>query len=197
MIGLLRGTLAHGAESEVVVDVGGVGYRVTVTPATRVALGAEPGEFLLWIHTQLRQDALVLFGFPSQVEREVFELLLTTPGVGPSLAMAILGTLGASGVVSAVAAEDVTAFERVSGVGKKTAARLALELQGKFADVEVGEGLALLAALPGSDELAEVADALVALGYSSEEVRRALGVLDGDEAVEVALRLALRELSRR
>ena len=197
MIGLLRGTLAHGGEATVVVDVGGVGYQVTVTPATRMALGAEPGEFLLWIHTQLRQDALVLFGFPSQVEREVFELLLTTPGVGPSLAMAILGSLGARGVEAAVAAEDASAFEQVPGVGRKTAARLVLELQGKLVGVELsGEALGS-GAPPGAEELAEVADALSALGYSSEEVRRALGVLEGDEAVEVALRLALRELSRR
>ena len=197
MIGLLRGSLAHGAETEVVVDVGGVGYLVTVTPATRVALGAEPGEFLLWIHTQLRQDSLVLFGFPTQVEREVFELLLTTPGVGPSLAMAILGTLGASGVVAAVAGEDPTPFEQVSGVGKKTAARLALELQGRFAGLEAGDGSAGVAALRVDDEQAEVASALSALGYSSEEIRRAVAVLDGSEPVETALRIALRELSRR
>ena len=168
MIGLLRGTLAHGGEATVVVDVGGVGYQVTVTPATRMALGAEPGEFLLWIHTQLRQDALV-----------------------------ILGSLGARGVEAAVAAEDASAFEQVPGVGRKTAARLVLELQGKLVGVELsGEALGS-GAPPGAEELAEVADALSALGYSSEEVRRALGVLEGDEAVEVALRLALRELSRR
>jgi Holliday junction DNA helicase RuvA len=196
VIGLLRGSLAHAGETEVVVDVAGVGYRVTVTPATQVALGVEPGEFTLWIHTQLRADALQLYGFASATERDLFEVLLTTPGVGPSLALAILGTLGASGVVAAVATEDTAAFESVSGVGKKTAARLALELQGRLGAFELlGEGVAPRTSVP--DEVAEVAEALVALGYSAEEVRRAMGALDGTEPVEQALRLALRELSRR
>jgi Holliday junction DNA helicase RuvA len=192
---MLRGTLAASGDVEVLVDVGGVGYRVTVAPSTRVALGVEAGEFTLFIHTQLRQDALQLYGFASMAEREVFEVLLTTPGVGPSLAIAILGSLGASGVVAAVASGDTAAFESVSGVGKKTAARLALELQGKLAGLEVGAGAASSPA--AGDDGTELAEALSALGYSSEEIRRALSGLDGSEPVEQALRLALRELSRR
>ncbi len=197
MIGLLRGTLAHAGETEVVVDVAGVGYRVTVTPATRVSLGAEPGSFTLWIHTQLRADALVLYGFASASERDLFEVLLTTPGVGPSLALAILGSLGPSGVINAVAAEDAAAFETVSGVGKKTAARLSLELQGRLVGFETGVPLAMPGVPEAVDEATEVADALVALGYSTDEVRRAVSALDGTESVETALRVALRELSRR
>jgi Holliday junction DNA helicase RuvA len=196
MIGLLRGTLAASGDTEVLVDVAGVGYRVTVAPTTRVALGVETGEFTLFIHTQLRQDALQLYGFASIAEREVFEVLLTTPGVGPSLAMAILGSMGASGVVAAVAGGDTVAFESVTGVGKKTAARLALELQGKLAGLDVGAGPSP-SSPQAADDGSELAEALSALGYSGDEIRRALSGLDGSEPVEQALRLALRELSRR
>jgi len=197
MIGMLRGTLAAAVDAEVVVDVAGVGYRVTVAPATQVSLGGEPGEFTLWIHTQLRQDALQLYGFTSVTERDLFEVLLTTPGVGPSLAMAILGTLGASGIIVAVAAGDTAAFEAVSGVGKKTAARLALELQDRLAGFDVVGSAVPRSAGSTGPEGSDVAQALGALGYSSDEVRRAVSVLDGTEQIETALRLALRELSRR
>jgi len=197
VIGSLTGTLAHASESEIIVDVAGVGYRVTVTPATRVSLGAEADSFTLWIHTQLRADALQLYGFATASERDLFEVLLTTPGVGPSLALAILGSLGPTGVVAAVASEDAKAFETVPGVGKKTAARLSLELQGRLVGFDVGEPARLPGALGEGAETAEVADALSALGYSTEEVRRAVSALDGTEPVETALRLALRELSRR
>ncbi len=198
MIGSLRGSVIHDAETEVIVEAAGVGYRVVVTPSTRLSLLAESGEITLWIHTQLRQDALVLFGFATMVEREVFEILLTTPGVGPSLALAILGTLGASGVVAAVTGDDPASFESVSGVGKKTAARLVLELGGRLAAFEGFVGSqGRSAAQTEAEERSEISAALSQLGYSTEEVRRGVAILDGSEPIETALRLALRELSHR
>ena len=194
MIGSLRGHLVHVGLDEILVDVQGVGYRVSVTPSTALTLSAESDEVTVWIQTQLRSDALQLYGFASVTDRNAFEVLLTTPGVGPSLALGILGAMGASGVASAVVHEDAGAFESVSGVGKKTAARLLLELKGRF------DGFALDAAavsMVANDIQTEVAAALSGLGYSAEEVRRALGVLAGDESVEVALLRALRELSPR
>ena len=198
MIGALRGTVLHAGDQDVIIDVGGIGYRVTVTASTRAVLAQDSGETVVWTHTQLRQDALQLYGFSSLAERDVFEILLTTPGVGPSLALAILGTLGSTGVVSAVATDDTSAFEAVSGVGKKTAARLVLELQGRLAGFDGPAGsIEATAASVAAEERSEVAAALGSLGYSTDEVRRAVAVLDGTEPVETALRLALRELSRR
>ena len=197
MIGSLTGSLSHAGESDIIFDVAGVGYRVSVTPSTRLALESSSTPVTMWVHTQLRQDALQLYGFATIEERDVFEVLLTTPGVGPSLAQAILGTLGSRGVVAAVNGEDVKSFEAVSGVGKKTAARLVLELQGKLGGMEPLIGVTSPAGSTPSDEQSEVAAALSQLGYSNEEVKRALGVLAGDEPIETALRLSLRELSRR
>ena len=197
MIGSLRGAVLHTGDSDVIIDVAGIGYRVTVTASTRSALSVETVETTLWIHTQLRQDALQLYGFSSIAERDLFEILLTTPGVGPSLALAILGTLGAVGVVHAVASDDTKAFESVSGVGKKTAARLVLELQGRLTAFDgLGAGAPRTEGHVG-EERGEVVAALSQLGYSSDEVKRAVTVLDGTETIETALRLALRELSHR
>ena len=196
MIGSLRGHLVHVGLDEILVDVQGVGYRVSVTPSTALTLSAESDEVTVWIHTQLRSDALQLYGFASVTDRNAFEVLLTTPGVGPSLALGILGAMGASGVASAVVHEDAGAFESVSGVGKKTAARLLLELKGRF-DGFALYGDAAAVSMVANDIQTEVAAVLSGLGYSAEEVRRALGVLAGDESVEVALLRSLRELSPR
>ncbi len=196
MIGSLRGRLVHVGLEEVLIDVNGVGYRVSVTPSTALALSAESADVTIWIHTQLRSDALQLYGFTTMSDRDAFEILLTTPGVGPSLALGILGALGASGVAAAVTAEDAAPFESVSGVGKKTAARLLLELKGRFDAFALEGGAPVSAPLP-SEMQTELSAVLAGLGYSVEEVRRALSALEGDETVEVALRRALRELSPR
>ncbi len=193
MIAWLSGRVAATGSGHVVIDVGGVGYRVLVTASTMSDLLGRVAPVEVHVHTLVREDAITLFGFADESEREVFEVLLGTHGVGPALAMAILGTLGAGGVVAAVRDADGAAFETVTGVGKKTAARLVLELQGSD-----------LASLPttvppplaASPARSEVTDALVALGYSADEVRDTLASLDDTESVEALLRLALRELSR-
>ena len=193
MIAWLSGRVAATGSGHVVIDVGGVGYRVLVTASTMSDLLGRVAPVEVHVHTLVREDAITLVGFADESEREVFEVLLGTHGVGPALAMAILGTLGAGGVVAAVRDADGAAFETVTGVGKKTAARLVLELQGSD-----------LASLPttvppplaASPARSEVTDALVALGYSADEVRDTLASLDDTESVEALLRLALRELSR-
>ena len=160
------------------------------------AFPAAAGEVVVFVHTHVREDAIVLFGFASEDERLVFEVLLATHGGGTSLALAILGTLGSDAVIRAVQSGDAAAFEAVSGVGKKTAARLVLELHGSLADVRGAPG-PVRSAPEGDDERADVAAALGELGYSADEIRRAVSTLDGTEPIESALRLALRELSRR
>ena len=194
MIGSLRGDVLRVGESEAIIDVGGVGYRVVATASTLGALRAAEGSVLISVHTHVREDALVLYGFITDQEREVFEVLLGTHGVGPTLALAILGALGSSTVIEAVQLGDLVAFEQVPGVGKKTAARLVLELQGSLGDRF--EPSVASADRTASNGRADVQAALGELGYTSEEIRQATSVLDGTESVEQAIRISLRELSR-
>lgn len=196
MIGLLRGNVVRHGVSDVVIDVNGVGYRIVASASTIAALSAIDGEVTISVHTHVREDAIVLFGFANDAEREVFEILLGTHGVGPSLALAILGTLGASGVVVAVQNGDSAAFETVSGVGKKTAARLVLELQDSLSSHSLSDEIDVVSAEGQQRERSEVSAALAELGYSNDEIKDALGALDGSETLEQALRLALRQLSR-
>jgi holliday junction DNA helicase RuvA len=196
MIGLVRGTIASLSGNSVIVDTGGVGYRVTITPSTMATLSAETQAVTLFTYTHVREDVLELFGFLSDAERGVFETLLGTHGVGPSLALAILGTLGASEVVRAVQEQDSSSFELVSGVGKKTAARLMLELQGSMAAATVMPST--VGGLSGGPTIrSDVAAALEALGYGMDEIQAATADLDGTESVEHGLRLALQAMGSR
>jgi len=193
MIAWLRGEVVRTGPGVVVLDVGGVGYRLLVTASTQSELAARPAPIEVAVHTLVREDAITLFGFADESEREVFEVLLGTHGVGPSLSLAILGGLGADGVARAVRDADGAAFETVTGVGKKTAARLVLELQGSDLG---GADDQPSASASWSAARGEVSEALVALGYSADEVGRTLSGLDSAAPVEDLLRLALRELSR-
>jgi Holliday junction DNA helicase RuvA len=192
VIGSLRGQLdAHLLDGSSIVDVHGVGYRVFLSARARSASSAGV-EVALAVHTHVRDDAIVLYGFADARERDCFEALLCAPGVGPALAQAVLATLSPDGLATALATDDVDALCAVPGVGKKTAARLLLELQGRLA-LE-----APVARDDGAIEVrGEVRGALSELGYTSEEVRRALEQLDATDSVEDALRQALRTLSRR
>ena len=197
MIGMLRGTVVSSTQQGIVLDVNGVGYRLLGGAGSVATWTASSGEVTVSVHTHVRDDAIILYGFMNDAEREVFEILLGTHGVGPSLALAILGTLGAAGVVVAVQNGDGAAFETVSGVGKKTAARLVLELQDSLSSHALGDELDSAAATKSQEDRSDIGAALAELGYSSEEIRLATANLDGSESVEDALRLALRQLSRR
>jgi Holliday junction DNA helicase RuvA len=192
VIGALRGQLtARLADGTTIVDVHGVGYRVSLSGRGSAAI-ASGSEVDLAVHTHVRDDAIVLYAFLTARERDCFEALVAAPGVGPALAQSILATLGPDALSAALAADDVDALIAVPGVGRKTAARLLLELRGR-----------LLAAETVTPDTAdptvrvEVRGALSELGYTSDEVRRAVEQLDETDSVEDALRQALRVLSRR
>jgi len=207
VIGLLRGAMVvRTGEGEVIVDVGGVGYRVAVTPATAAAL-VRPGsgsEATLYVHTHVREDAIVLYGFVHDDERRCFEVLLGSHGVGPALALAIMAVLSPAALSTAVLEDDIETLCTVPGVGRKTAARLLIELKSRLdlpdLSLEIGG-----AALSGDDQAqrpsrtsrAEARAALSELGYAPEEIRGALDGLRDDVGVEEMLRLALRELASR
>ena len=217
MIGLLRGAVVlRTGEGEVIIDVGGVGYRVVVTPATAAALvvggavgGGGRAEATLYVHTHVREDAIVLYGFVHDDERRCFEVLLGSHGVGPALALAIMAALSPAALSTAVLEEDLDTLCTVPGVGRKTAARLLIELKSRLdlPDLSLSAagggsgagGGGMGADGPGSSRTsrAEARAALSELGYAPDEIRGALDGLRDDVGVEEMLRLALRELASR
>jgi holliday junction DNA helicase RuvA len=209
VIGLLRGAVVvRTGEGEVIVDVGGVGYRVAVTPATAATLvmAGSGAAATLYVHTHVREDAIVLYGFVHDDERRCFEVLLGSHGVGPALALAIMAALSPAALSTAVLEEDLETLCTVPGVGRKTAARLLIELKSRLdlPDLSLsGSGGAAVRAgddpaLRGSrTSRAEARAALSELGYAPDEIRGALDGLRDDVGVEEMLRLALRELASR
>jgi holliday junction DNA helicase RuvA len=208
VIGLLRGAVVvRTGEGEVIIDVGGVGYRVALTPATAAALvtAGSGAEATLYVHTHVREDAIVLYGFVHDDERRCFEVLLGSHGVGPALALAIMAALSPAALSTAVLEEDLETLCTVPGVGRKTAARLLIELKSRLdlPDLSLSGGGA--AARAGGDQgspgtrtsRAEARAALSELGYAPDEIRGALDGLRDDVGVEEMLRLALRELASR
>ena len=190
MIGRLRGTLASVHASGVLLDVGGVGYDVAMTPASMEELPPLGEEVVVHTHLHVREDSLEVFGFLNEGDRALFRTLLGASGVGPKLAMAALGTLGGDAFRHAITTEDVDALCLVPGIGKRSAQKLVLELRPKL-----GAGEAELPAGPGS--IAEVREALEGLGYQPAEIRDVLAGLPPDEPAEGLLRQALQELGRR
>lgn len=187
MIGRLRGALVE-RSSDVVLDVAGVGYMVSVTPRTLAALPGLGEEVVLHTHLHVREDALSLFGFTTNRELITFKLLLSASGVGTKVALAILATLTPEAIATAISMEDVTLLSTVQGIGKRTAQKIILELKPKFAATE--------AELPSGSSLAIVKEALQGLGYQSAEIAGVLSGLPDDEPVELQIRLALQALGK-
>jgi len=195
VIGSLRGVLVdRPAPGEVIVEVGGVGYRVSVPTALSAEMGRTGSEAFLHVHTHVREDAIVLFGFAHADERRCFEALIGAHGVGPSLALAILSSMSPAALSTAVLEDDIEMLCVVPGVGKKTAARLLLELKARL-DLPTLGGTGPGGGPDGSPR-AEVRAALVELGYGPEEIRGVLDMVDDGEPVEDMVRSALRELAR-
>ena len=202
MIGSLRGTLLErGTVNEVLVEVGGVGYRVTVSPSTVVELG-EPGtDVFLYIHHHLREDAQTLYGFRTRDERVSFEALLGAHGVGPALALAILSVHAPDALRQVLLDDDVNALCLVPGVGKKTAARLLIELKSRLdvPDSDLATTVVTVGASGGGparvSARADVREALTGLGYQPDEIVAVLRDLPdaGDSAT--LLKEALQRLA--
>lgn len=199
MIGSLRGRLLERwGDGEVLVEVSGVGYRVTVTPTTVVELGDPGDDVFLYIHHHRREDNETLFGFLGSDERMCFEALLGAHGVGPALALAILAVHSPAALQRVLADDDLAALCLVPGVGKKTAARLLVELKSRL-DVP-GIDLAASAASRGGAETtvsarADVREALTNLGYDLEEVASVVRDLPDDGDAAELLRVALQRLA--
>jgi Holliday junction DNA helicase RuvA len=188
VIGRLRGSLVARTETSVIVDVAGVGYEVAVTPRTLAVLPGVGEDAVVHTHLLHREDSMALFGFATEHERDVFRILLGASGVGPKVALAICATLTPSELQTAVVAEDAATLEMVPGIGKRGAQKLIIELRPKL-DLPPGE-------LPGSapSVLADVRQALDALGYGVAEVRDALGSIPAEGTAEELVRAALQHL---
>jgi len=199
MIGSLRGTLVEKTlRGEVLVDVGGVGYRALVPTGTLAGVGDVGADVFVHTHLHVREDALTLFGFATREERICFEALLGAHGVGPTLALAVLSAHSPASLRQALADDDVDALTVVPGVGKKTAARLLLELKTRLDVPELEMALdGRSGAVDGGngDGRSDVRAALASLGYGHDEVRAVLRELPGDGEVEELLRHALKLLS--
>ena len=196
MIGSLRGRLLERFDlGEVLVEVAGVGYRVVVTPTTAVRLGEVGTEVFLHVHHHIREADQTLYGFLERAERSCFEALLSAHGVGPSLALSVLGVHGPAELERVLADNDLAALCLVPGVGKKTAARLLVELKNSL-DLPI-DGIASIVdgTTVGRTPLSEVQEALGGLGYSPDEVRAVLVDLGGDDPAAL-LREALQRLAR-
>ena len=204
----IAGEYVHAEESFVVIDCGGVGYRLTVSRNTAEALGYPKGgeRVKLYTYLQVREDGVELFGFYSEEELDAFRLLITVSGVGPKAAMAILSLFTPEKLAYAVAGEDVKAISRANGVGPKTAARVVLELRDKFKGIQTaGAPAARSGAQPGfggnsapaGGKMGEALEALTVLGYGRAEVMDALRHIDAANlSVEQIITAALKYFSK-
>jgi len=174
MIGWLRGrVVAEEPTGVLVVDVGGVGYEVNAPLGAVGRAASMNGELELFVHTHVREDALDLFGFPTELDRRVFRLLLSIPNVGPKTALGVLSALSVSELSRAVGAGDLARLSKVPGIGKKTAERFVLELKDKLPSVAADDA-APPPRGPVSDAKQRLMSALTNMGYRAGEAERAV-----------------------
>ena len=190
MIARITGTLAAKQPPQVLVDVNGVGYEIDVPMSTFYNLPAVGEKVSLLTHQAIREDAHLLYGFGSEIERTAFRELLKVSGIGAKTALSVLSGLSVNDLSAAIAAQEIGRIVKVPGIGKKTAERLLLELKGR----PVFAGAIASAALAGGAD--DVRQALLALGYNERETTEALRALPPDLPVGEAIRQALRSLSR-
>jgi Holliday junction DNA helicase RuvA len=184
MLSYLKGTVLENNLTYLIVQTGGVGYKVFVTPDL---LGKQRGdEVAMYTHLKVAEDGQSLYGVADFDSLKLFELLITVSGVGPKVALGVLSALPAGTVRDAIASQDAGVFTRISGIGSKTAERIILDLKGKVGPSSGGS----------SGVTGEVFDALIALGYNQREVREIVGKLDGTKSAGEQIKHALQLLSR-
>jgi Holliday junction DNA helicase RuvA len=194
MIGRLTGRLATKSPDQVLLEVGGVGYLVRIPLSTFYELPEQESPASLWIHTHVREDALALYGFLTERERELFLLLLAVTGIGPRVALTILSGIPPAELIEALRKQDVRRLVAIPGVGKKTAERMVLELAEKAASLPGDEPPGTPAAVAADD----VISALVNLGYRKGEAEKTVEAIGREGApAEFGefLRMALKRLT--
>lgn len=189
MIGRLHGSLAEIQASYLIIDVQGVGYVVHV-PQNIINSFHLDQAVTLHIHTAVREDAITLYGFSSVSDKQLFELLVSVSGVGPKLGLAVLSTYSANQIQTAVATGNIAAFSAVSGIGKKNAERIILELRNKVAVSQLTPDMT-----PSSGNT-DLSQALASLGYSGAEVINVASAIDSNLSLEEQIKQSLRLLSK-
>jgi Holliday junction DNA helicase RuvA len=186
MIGSIRGKVTLKTEKFLLIETGGVGYKVYVSPDTAAKTKNE--EAFLYIHTHVREDAMDLYGFCEQGELEFFEMLLNVSGIGPRSAVAILGIATIDTLRRAISTGDTSYLTKISGIGKKTAEKIIIELRDKMGEVSESGSL--------QEEL-DALEALKSLGYSQHEAREALKKVSADTNTNAKIREALKILGNK
>lgn len=189
MIGRVRGVLVTKRSGSVCVEVGGVGYELTVTPRSLASLPGIGEEVVIHTHTYVREDDISLFGFDTEADRDLFRILLGASGVGPKVALSMLATLTNTEIIRSIVSEDADALTAAPGVGKRGAQKIVLELAPKLAGHE--------AEVVGSETTLTVRQALEGLGYSTEEINGVMSELDPEASIEEQVKTALQALGRR
>jgi Holliday junction DNA helicase RuvA len=200
VIAHLTGVVRRAGADFVVVDVGGVGYMVSVSTSTRQLLPPPGGEIELHIHTHVREDQLALYGFASAAELDMFEMLIQVDGVGPKVGLNILGAASLEVLKRAIVSEDAAPIRRASGVGQRTAAKVIIELKPRLDAVAELEAVPRAAALAGDGVVPKaVESALRNLGFSSQEARVGIESVDwkSTPSTREALAVALKALGRK
>jgi Holliday junction DNA helicase RuvA len=199
MIAFLRGRVLDKQPNRIVVDVNGVGYQLHVPLSTYYDVGEPGADVTLRVHTHLREDALLLFGFLTALEQQLFERLIAVNGIGPKLAIAVLSGIDSRELVASIQRADVARLTRIPGIGKKTAERIVLELKDRLGDVTTPETNAAGQPASGDQMRDDVISALENLGYHrplAEKAADAVRARDGAALFEDVLKGALRELMR-
>ncbi|HVF56688.1 MAG TPA: Holliday junction branch migration protein RuvA [Pyrinomonadaceae bacterium] len=205
MIAHLTGKLIAKEATSVILDVGGVGYEVTIPVTTFYGMEEAGAQIQLRIYTHVREEALQLFGFKTARERELFKLLISVSGIGPKSGIAMLSGMSADEIVSAIRTNNLARLTSIPGVGKKTAERLVIELRDKMAALSSpaleAETLNAIAGAPPTEDVLreDTLSALLNLGYQKATAEKAIGQAmqeGGDLSVELLLRRSLRHLSK-
>lgn len=201
MIAFLRGKPVGSGSDYVVIDVGGVGYKVYVpTPVLGIA-NDKNDEIIVHTYMNVREDAMQLYGFLKESDLEIFELLIQVSGIGPKVGLAVLSAMPGPSFIQAVIHEQVDVLTRIPGVGKKTAQRVIIELKDKVSKMETKGAIDVAVSYPSVPDAADDAlQALTALGYNPVEAKRTLSKISSKDNIsyktEDLIRLALKELGR-
>ncbi|HHW93990.1 MAG TPA: Holliday junction branch migration protein RuvA [Clostridiaceae bacterium] len=201
MIASIQGKIVRKSEAHIVLEQGGIGYRLDVAPSAVSSLPPAGETVKLYTYLHVRENEIGLFGFTTEEQKNLFELLQTVSGVGPRLAMQVVDTLTPDAFALAILQNDIEKLIQVKGIGKKGAARMVLELTDKLKKSAIVPDVSALKASPaqraGEDEVGEVIAALMVLGYSSSEAHDAVKRANPDESdtVESLLRRALGQLA--
>ncbi len=192
MIGSIRGKILLKTEKFIIVETGGVGYKINISPDVLSKVNDVSGDVLLWIHMHVREDILDLYGFLDHQELEFFEMLINVSGIGPKGALAILGIASIETLKKAIGTSDIAYLTRISGIGKKTAEKIVIELRDKMANKINGEKTG-----PSLQSELDVMEALKSLGYSQYEAREALKKVSPDSNTNTKIKEALKILANK